>query len=356
VTDTRILVVDDEAPLRRMMARILERHGYSCATAGDAEEAREKLESEHFALLLTDVNMPGESGLDLIVETRSRYPDLATIMVTGVDDPSFAEMALQFGAYGYVIKPFEQNEILINVSNALRRRTLEEESRQNTRKLEQMVSDRTSDLWMAVQKLEATEWDLRLSREETVERLAIAAEYRDDKTASHIHRMSRCCALLAARAGLESERCELIRMASLMHDVGKIGIPDHILLKPGKLTTEEFEVVKTHAAVGHRILSGSSSKLLQVASVIALTHHERYDGSGYPNGLSGTDIPVEGRIAAVADVFDALTNDRVYRPAFTLDQAVDMMTEERGTHFDPTLLDLLLDSMDEVVQINSVAG
>jgi putative two-component system response regulator len=356
VTDTRILVVDDEAPLRRMMARILERHGYSCATAGDAEEAREKLESEHFALLLTDVNMPGESGLDLIVETRSRYPDLATIMVTGVDDPSFAEMALQFGAYGYVIKPFEQNEILINVSNALRRRTLEEESRQNTRKLEQMVSDRTSDLWMAVQKLEATEWDLRLSREETVERLAIAAEYRDDETASHIHRMSRCCALLAARAGLGSERCELIRMASLMHDVGKIGIPDHILFKPGKLTTEEFEVVKKHAAVGHRILSGSSSKLLQVASVIALTHHERYDGSGYPNGLSGEDIPVEGRIAAVADVFDALTNDRVYRPAFTLEQAVDMMAEERGTHFDPTLLDLLLDSMDEVVQINSVAG
>jgi putative two-component system response regulator len=297
------------------------------------------------------MNMPGESGLDLIEGLVAEDADIATIMVTGEDDTDLANHALEIGAYGYVIKPFEANEILISVSNALRRRSLEIENRLHREKLEAMVRERTSELWTAVQELEQARSDLQASQTETVSRLSIAAEYRDDETARHIQRMSRYCALLAQKAGMDEQQAELFRVASIMHDVGKIGIPDNILLKPGKLTPEEYEIMKRHAEIGHRILSGSKWPLLEMAAEIAITHHEKCDGTGYPNGLTKDEIPLEGRIAAVADVFDAISTDRVYRKAFTLGQSVEILKEGRGSHFDPELLDLFLDALDEVLVI-----
>jgi putative two-component system response regulator len=218
-----------------------------------------------------------------------------------------------------------------------------------------MVHERTADLWNAVRNLEAAQKDLRESREDTIQRLAIAAEFRDVETARHVDRMSRYCELIARKLGEDYDRCELIRTASAMHDVGKIGIPDRILLKPGKLDPDELEIMQTHAELGYRILNGSRSELLQSAAAIALSHHEWWDGSGYPYGLAGEAIPLEGRIAAIADVFDALTSNRVYRKGFTLGEAVEMMAAERGTHFDPDLLDLFLGSLDQVVAIESEA-
>src|SRR5918992_3050234 len=309
----RILVVDDEEPIRRVIARLLQRNGYECETAGNAEEAMLLLKEGDFALVLTDMDMPGTSGLDLINQIAAAFEDISTVMVTGMDDAKLASAALKIGAYGYIIKPFEPNEILINVMNALRRRALEIENRSHRLRLEQMVRERTAELWEAIARLERAEKDLRVSREETVQRLSIAAEFRDDETAQHIQRMSRYCALLARAAGLDSETCELIRVASLMHDVGKIGIPDNILLKPGKLSPEERTIMQQHCEIGYRILADSRSDLLKTASDIAWTHHERIDGSGYPNGLTGEEIPLDGRIAAIADVFDALTSDRVYK-------------------------------------------
>lgn len=190
--------------------------------------------------------------------------------------------------------------------------------------------------------------ELEASRAETISRLALATESRDGATGAHTERVSTVSSLLATRAGLGSERTELIRLGSLMHDIGKIGVSDAILLKPGRLTRDEFELMKAHTTIGHRILAGSDVELLQIAATIALTHHERVDGTGYPQGLRGTEIPVEGRIVAIADVFDALTNDRVYRPAMTLEETIGIMTAGRGTHFDPWLLDLLLDSLDQI--------
>jgi putative two-component system response regulator len=297
------------------------------------------------------MNMPGDSGLDLITSLLADHPDLATIMVTGVDDTQMAKVALETGAYGYVIKPFENNEILINVTNALRRRALEIENRRHREKLESMVKERTADLWSAIQELEQAQKDLKSSQAETIERLSIAAEYRDDETARHIHRMSRYCELLLRKSGADEERSEFVRLASIMHDVGKIGIPDYILLKPGKLTPEEYEIMQNHSEFGYRILAGSSSDLLDLAAQIALTHHEKMDGSGYPKGLIGDAIPLEGRVAAIADVFDALTTDRVYRKAYQLGEAIGIMKEGRGSHFDADLLDLFLDSLDVVLKI-----
>jgi putative two-component system response regulator len=302
--------------------------------------------------MLCDVNMPGESGMDLVRSMLGEHPHTAAIMVTGLDSSVLANAALDMGAFGYIIKPFESNEVLIDVANALRRRRLEMENRLHREHLEDIVRTRTMALQQALEWLERSEKELRLSREETIQRLAIAAEFRDSSTAQHIHRMSHYCELLARKAGLSPERCELIRTASPMHDIGKIGTPDHVLLKPGKFTHDEFSVIARHAEIGYRILSGSDAELLKVAAVIAYTHHERFDGTGYPRGLKGDAIPIEGRIASIADAFDALTTKRVYKPAFELSHAIELMLKHRGQHFDPELLDIFLASIDDVSRIH----
>jgi HD-GYP domain-containing protein (c-di-GMP phosphodiesterase class II) len=202
--------------------------------------------------------------------------------------------------------------------------------------LQRAIDDQSNELHRALAELE-------VAQAETVRRLSMAVEFRDEDTGAHIERIGRFSTLLAERVGLERERCELLAYAAPLHDVGKVAIPDAILLKPGTLTPEERAIVETHAEEGHRLLAGSSSSILDMAATIALSHHERWDGSGYPRGLAGEEIPIEGRIVAVADVFDALTSDRVYRAAYSVEQAVQMMRGQRGVHFDPVLLDAFLE-------------
>lgn len=348
-----VLIVDDEEQIRKVLHRLLTRAGYNCQVASDAAEAKALLKQSDFSAVLTDMTMPGESGLDLVMHVAEEYPDTATVMVTGSDDSRLAESAMEVGAYGYIVKPFETNEILISLSNALRRLALEISHREHRERLEQTVKERTSELWGAIAQLEAAEQELRHSREETVKRLSLAAEFRDREMGNHISRMSRYCGLIAERAGMDMDQVDLVRIASVMHDVGKIGIPDKILLKPGPLTDDERQVMQQHADIGHQILSGSSSPLLQYAASIALTHHEKYDGTGYPSGLKGEDIPIEGRIAAIADVFDALTSNRVYKKAFPIGKALDIMREDSGGHFDPELLDAFFGSMNIVLDIQA---
>jgi putative two-component system response regulator len=299
------------------------------------------LRSNHFAVLLSDVLLPDESGLKLIQHVLSEHPEVAAMLVTESDDPEFAKRALDYGAYGYLVKPYTPNEVMITVANALRRRELEIENRAQRQTLEQIVKARTD-------ALERSARQLKLTREETVRRLSRAVEYRDEETGQHTERMSRYCALLAARSGLDPES---IRIASAMHDVGKVAVPDNVLLKPGILTPVERREMERHTEVGYQILHGSGSSLLELGAVIAWTHHEKYDGSGYPRRLVGQEIPMEGRVAAVADVFDALTTERSYRKAFELEDAVELMRAERGRHFDPYLLDFFLDSLDDVLEI-----
>lgn len=351
----RILIVDDEDQIRTLLTRLLSAQGYECITAESPTAARRILEELPVALVLSDLNMPGESGLDFTRDVLEQYPDTAVVMVTGMDDRRFADLAIEHGAYGYVLKPFKPNELIINVGNALRRRTLEIENRGHLQQLERIVDDRTATLRDTIAQLEASDLELRRLREETIRRLSWAAEFRNQETGEHIVRMSLYCALLAGLAGLDAERVEDMRIASPMHDVGKIGIPDQILLKPGKLTEGERKVMEGHTEMGHGILAGSGVELLDLAALMALTHHERIDGTGYPARLSGDAIPIEGRIAAVADVFDALTSDRVYRPAFRPQQAREMMEQERGTQFDAELLDLFFGAFEDVLAIRREA-
>ena len=352
----RILIVDDEDQIRTLLARLLGAQGYDCITAESAAAGRRALKEGPVALVLSDVNMPGESGIDFTKEVLAQYPDTAVVMVTGMDDRSYAQVAIDSGAYGYILKPFKPNELIINVGNALRRRALEIENRGHRERLEQTVLERTSALRDTIAQLESSDLELRRLREETIRRLSWAAEFRNQETGEHIVRMSLYCALLARLAGLDVERTEDIRIASPMHDVGKIGIPDQILLKPGRLTDGERRVMEGHTEMGYRILAGSGVELLDLAAQMALTHHERIDGTGYPVGLAGDAIPIEGRICAVADVFDALTSDRVYRPAFQVEEAREMMQKERGTQFDADLLDLFFGSFDDVLAIRQSAG
>lgn len=352
----RILIVDDEEPIRRLLGYMLQTNGYETVLASNSHDARQKLEEQPFALVLCDVNMPGESGMDLARNILSQHLHTAVIMVTGLDNSVLANTALDMGTFGYIIKPFECNEVLIDVANALRRRRLEMENRLHRENLQDIVHTKTLALQQALEWLELRTEELQLSREETIQRLAIAAEFRDSATSQHIQRMSHYCELLARKSGLPSERCDLIRTASPMHDIGKIGTPDHVLLKPGKFTPEEFMIISQHAEIGFRILDGSNAEILKVAAAIAWTHHERWNGSGYPRQLKGTAIPVEGRIAAIADTFDALTTQRVYKPAFSIDHSIDLMSQHRGEHFDPELLDIFIASIDDIKIIHDQYG
>jgi putative two-component system response regulator len=305
-----------------------------------------------FDLALCDIQMPGESGLVLIEEIADRHPDMAIVLVTGVDDPEIAEKTFRLGAHGYLVKPFWPGQLLITTMNALRQRDLEMAEKARSRVLLDSAEKRAEHFRdeLALAQQNAIE-ELRSSRQETVECLARAIEMHDAETGRHVNRMASIAAFLGSRLGLSREQVLLLRAAAPMHDVGKIATPDEILRKEGPLTPEERKEMESHTTVGHRILASSGSDLLRMAAKVALTHHEWWDGSGYPVGLSGKNIPLEGRIVAIADVFDALLSDRSYRPAMSVREAVEIIEQGKGTHFDPQIADVFLEHLDEALAV-----
>jgi putative two-component system response regulator len=345
-----ILVVDDDEAVRRLLADVLSDAGYDVRAVGSGWEARLALEHETVALLLSEVSMPRETGLDLVRFVMGEHPTTATLLMSALDDPAVARAAVDFGAYGFLSKPLSRSAVLIGVMNALRRRDAEAREKAEREQLERGVALRTGALSEALERLEGAAEHSRLLQVETIHRWAQAAESREVGIARHLKRMSRYCGVLGRAFGLHLQSLEL---ASVLHDVGMGRIPDSIMLKPGPLTADERLAIETHANIGYEMLRDSGSSVLDVAAVIARTHHEKFDGTGYPRGLSGADIPLEGRIAAVADVFDALTCDRAYRQAWSLEATIAWMTRERAKHFDPTVLDALLSSMDDILAVRS---
>lgn len=346
-----ILIVDDDEFVQGTLTRILEKEGYECVAAADVSEARKLMAARFFDLVLCDIEMPGPSGLELLAQISKELHNTATLMVTGVDHPDIARQALQMGAYGYIVKPFSTNEILINVMNALRRRDLEQEQRLHSEEIESKLTERSWSLRSALKQLEEAGVEGDLPWQETIDRLSKALALRDEETGRHIERVGLYSALLAEKCNDLPWSPTAIRHAAMPHDAGKIGIPDSILLKRGPLTIVERRNIERHAELGFQLLANSSSPLLNLAANIALTHHEHWDGTGYPRRLRGEEIPIEGRICAIADVFDALTSNRVYRPAFEIDEALSMLEEDRGKHFDPDLVDLFLEGREEFISI-----
>jgi putative two-component system response regulator len=348
-----LLIVDDEAAFRRALRRTLERGGHRVLEAGSVHEAREVLAAQPVELVLCDVNMPDGSGLELVRSVVADEPDTAIVMLTGVDDPDVADQALAIGADGYLVKPVGGNEARIIVASSLRRRELELSRRRYVDELESKVLSRTAALREALERLEVTQATARDAARDAVDRLVAALTLRSEETGAHIRRVGRFAALLARLAGVRLWSEDEICLAAMLHDVGKIGIPDAILLKPGPLDPGERGIIQRHSQLGSRMLADGHSPVLILGGQIALSHHERWDGTGYPDGLAEDEIPIAGRIAAIADVFDALTSDRVYRPALSFDDAVALMRAEAGRHFDPGLLELFLGAREELVAIRA---
>ena len=350
-----ILIVDDLIDNATLLEMSLQRAGFTDThVITDPETVMKACDDVQPDLILLDLRMPRIDGfqiLEWLRNTSGTCANVPVVVLTADVSTEARDRALGMGADDFLSKPYDPAEVALRAKNLLETRRLHKQLESKNDSLEDAVRVRTRELWDAVQRIERNEQEVRRSRAETIKRLAIAAEFRDDETARHVARMSRYSHLLAAKTGMEEEQADLIRLASTMHDVGKIGIPDSIVSSRRKLSTEERLVMQKHCEIGFTILSGSDTLLLDLAATIALAHHERFDGSGYPHGLVGNDIPLEGRIAAIADVFDALTTDRVYRRRYGLTAALGLMKERRGTDFDPELLDLFFDSIDEVLAV-----
>lgn len=335
----RILIIDDELTNIELLRRLLERAGFTrIATTTDSRDARTLYVEFRPDLILLDLHMPHMDGLQVMQELNqvAEATYLPVLMLTGDVSPEARRDALSRGAKDFLHKPFSADEVLLRIGTLLETRFLYLQIQSQNQMLDAKVRERTRELEAA--------------QIEIIERLAKAAEFRDDNTGQHTERVGQMAALIARQIGLPDPQVALIRRAAPLHDVGKIGVPDAILLKLGKLTEEEFAIVKTHTTIGARILSGSRFPILRLAEEIAFSHHERWDGHGYA-GLPRDTTPLAGRIVAVADVFDALTQQRPYKQAWTITEAIAEIDRQRGRHFDPTLVDAFLRIMEQREQL-----
>ncbi|MDF1523798.1 MAG: response regulator, partial [Trueperaceae bacterium] len=341
LNDARILIVDDELVNTVLLERLLHAAGYADVTRTTEPEeavalfAAARAQGRGFDLLCTDLHMPRMTGLQVIDAVVAGLPDddfFPILVLTADATPEAEQDALQRGAKDFLTKPFRKDQIRLRVANLLRTRYLQAKLRDHVDRLEEMVYARTIELEAA--------------RLDVLDRLAAAAEYRDYATGRHTQRVGLLAALLARQLGLPRAEVELIRRAAPLHDVGKIGVPDHILLKPGKLTDEEYDLMRDHVDVGVRLLANGRSQLIALAQQIAETHHERWDGSGYPHGLRGEAIPQVGLLVAVADVFDTLAHERPYKRAWPVDEAIAEIVRQRGRWFAPHVVDAFLAVVD----------
>ena len=335
LTTARILIVDDQSSNVMLLEGILQEEDYTAYKGiTDSRQALSVYLEYQPDLILLDLQMPYLDGFQVMNQLREHVPSgafLPILVLTADITPEAKRQALAEGATDFLTKPFDQTEVLLRIRNLLRTRALHLQLQDQNLLLEQKVRERTAEL-------EETQIEI-------LERLALAAEYRDDDTGEHTRRVGQMSAQIAQALGLPEAEVELIRRAAPLHDVGKIAIPDSILLKPGKLTPAEFELMKTHTTLGAKMLSGGQFPLLQRAEEIALTHHERWDGTGY-SGLKGESIPMAGRIVTVADVFDALTNERPYKKAWLHTEAIEEIQRQTGRQFDPRVVEAFLHVVD----------
>ncbi len=339
----KVLIVDDESTGRTILAKIIQQveDDISVDAFDNPLEALNWLDSNHPDLIITDYRMPDINGVDLIRKIRERpaCQDIPIMMITVVSEKSVRYDALEAGATAFLIRPIDQIECRTSCRNLLK---LHEQ--------QTIIQDRAD--WLARQVEVATQ-QIASRERETLLRLAKAGEYRDEETGYHVVRMAKYSREIAEALGLSESECEEIEYAAPMHDLGKIGIEDRVLLKPGKFNQEEWLAMQTHTTIGHAILSNSQSRYIQTGSVIALNHHERFDGTGYPSGLAGKDIPLVARIVAVADVYDALVSPRPYKKAWSVKDSQDYLEKHSGTQFDPLCVEAFFERIDNIHSIQA---
>jgi len=328
--------IDDNEQNLMLLEAFADQIDLKVISFSDSLKAFEFITNNEVDIIFTDYMMPDMNGLELIKKFREVNSATPIIMITAAGEDS-REKALEVGATDFLNKPIDLTEFIVRTKNLLALRTAHIQLQNRAKQLEVEVQKATKDL---------------ISREhESLIVLGKTAEFKDPETANHIARVAHYSKLLANKYGLDETTQETIYYASPFHDIGKVGIKDNILLKPGKLDDDEFEIMKTHATIGYSILKDAQSKYLKMGASIALTHHEKYNGTGYPKGLSGNTIPIEGRIVAVADVFDALVSIRPYKKAWSFDDALDLLKKESGVHFDPELIEIFIKNIDEIKSI-----
>ena len=339
-TRHRILVVDDEAAIREVLAEGLETFGYDTHAVSSAREAFDLVQAGGVSLVLSDIDMPGHTGIELLTWIKRACPDVDVIIVTGVVDLDTAIDSIRQGASDYVTKPFNLEEVRIVVERTLEKRQLVVENRNYQLHLQAMVDSATQELREKNEQVEALYHDIKASYEETLQALVTALDFRDNETQGHSWRVVEYAMLVAQRMGVQEPELSWIRRGAILHDVGKIGVPDAILRKPGKLDADEWEEMRKHPEMGYRMLQ--HIRFLRPALDIVLSHQERWDGSGYPGGISGEAIPLGARIFAVVDTFDAMTSDRPYRRALDIEVARAEVRRFSGLQFDPAVADAFL--------------
>lgn len=332
-TKPRVLLVDDENPVWQVLGEKLGGSGFEWCGRSSAEDALVCLEQESFDAVVSDLKMPGMSGLELLEKVHRNYPHLAFVIATGEDDIRVAVDAMKHGADDYLVKPLHLDAAVESVRRAVQKKYMEAELEKYRHQLEEMVEQRTRQLQAAMKRIEH-------AYDETLEALGAALDLRDTETAGHSLRVSRYCLEIARAMGCTHEHLKTIARGSFLHDIGKIGIPDSILLKQGKLTPDEMAIMQTHVRIGYELLA--RIPFLSSASKIVLAHQERYDGAGYPQGLAGDAIPLGARIFAVADTLDAMTSDRPYRHALAFSTAREEIIRESGKQFDPDVVRVFL--------------
>ena len=336
----RILVVDDEEPIREIVSSMLSFANYQCRQAVSGREALALLDSgEEFGLMLSDLMMADLDGIGLLERTKERYPDMPVVMVTAVHDISVALAAIRNGAYDYLLKPFEREQLLATVRRALENRRLKLDNRAYQSNLEALVAQRT-------QQLRAAFVDLERSYDITLEALGDALDLRDAETEGHSKRVTAFTIAIARALGVPKEAIPVIARGAFLHDIGKMAIPDAILRKPGALTADEIAVMKEHAFLGYKMVQ--KIPFLQEASAIVYSHQERFDGSGYPRGLKGEEIPLGARIFSIADTLDAIMSDRPYRPARPFSAARKEIENWSGRQFDPEIVKIFLEMPEDL--------
>jgi len=354
--EVKVLIVDDDTTIRDFIKELLQGEGYLVETAETGKEALEKIPLFNPDIVLTDYLMPEMDGITLCraIKNNPETIDIGVILITGVNDFETRIKGLSAGADDFLAKPVMVPELFARIKSLSKVKFYHDFLKDYQKKLEEEVEKKTADLLKANLELQVAYAEIQELSLEIIYRLARAAEYRDEHTGYHIQRISHYSVALGTHLGLSNEALEVLKYASPLHDIGKLGIPDRILLKPGPLSPEEWKIMKMHTVIGAQILAGSRIKYLKAAEKIALYHHERWDGTGYPMGLKGEKIPLFARIVAVADVFDALTTDRPYRKAMSVEEAFEIIKKGRGSHFDPQIVDTFFKIKEEILSIKEL--